>query len=485
MAANALQFVIDTEGTGQWNVTSEVRRFQFGTRSPGGFWEARVELETAPRDIWQYYHAWPGGTLTIRALGALIWEGDLVGFRTLDPLTVMARGEIMRMRMTELWRIFADAEYRNWAPELGAERAFQIDNNNRVYVAGNRGVIYEADDEGQVTYPDDGVVLGAGIVRIEATAEIEVDYGDWVAELRDGAGTVLWSATASAGAAEIDIEVAGAEELTFALRATAGVNLGDVDWDAGDVTAPHARLTQVVVRTLDPTTSNAVIAALLDTAGIDEFALGAPGLTLDRAAWQGARPLKALEDVAGIGDGEEPWLFVIYEHGAIFRAWANDPDWILLPEDLARGWDLQQDRADVRNAVRAQLPDGWLSDWQTDADSIALYGRYEETIDAPQTSRAEAARYASIRLEERAEPWGTLEANAGEWIRKPDLTSWPAYFVRAGDVIAVRDVIPGEDVLIRVAETEFDGRRLRITPLGADNRLETILATLDREARGV
>ena len=484
MVAEALQFIIDTEGTGHWDVTSEVRRFQFGTRSPGGFWETRVTLDTAPRNIWQYYHAWPGGTLTRRSLGALIWEGDLAGFRTLDPLTVIARGEVLRLRLPELWRIFADAEYRNWAPELGEERAFAVDNNNRVYVAANRGVIYEAGDEGRVAYPEAGVVLGAGITRFEATAEIDVDYGDWVAELRDGAGTVLWSTTSSTET-EIDVAVNSAEELLFALRATAEVNLGDVDWEAGDVTEPSARLTQVVVRTLNPTTSDAIIEALLDLKEIDSFDVKATGLELDRAAWQGVRPLVALEDVVSLGDGAEPWLFTVYEHGAVFRAWSDDPDWILLPEDLARGWDLQQDRDDVRNAVRAKLPDGTITAWQTDADSIADYGRHEETLDILQTSQAEAVRYARVYLEERKEPVGTIEADAGEWIHKPDLTSWPAYFVRAGDVIAVRDVIPGEDVLIRVAETEFDGRRLRITPVGADNRLETLLASLDREARSV
>ena len=484
--AAALQFVISMDA-GRRDVTSEVRGFEFSTRSPGGFWEARVELETAPRDIWQYYHTWPGGTLMIRALGALIWQGDLVGFRTLDPLTVMARGEVLRLRMPEIWRVFADARYTGWTPGLGRKRSFTVDNNNRVYVAGNCGVIYEDGDFGEVSYPKDSVVLGGPgvgeIVRFEATVDVNIDDGDWVVMLLTDLGTELWATITSVEAGTIDVAVPYATGLVWRLMAIDRVNLGDLDCDDEAIALPSARLTDVVVRTMDPTLSDDVIEAILAEKEIESFDVQAPGLELDRATWQGERALVALEDVVALGDGTAPWVFVVYEYGAIFRAWATAPDWILLKEDLVQGWSLEQDRDDVRNAVRARFPDGWVSFWQEDADSIATYGRHEETLRLPRTGYAEAVRYAQVYLEEHAEPVGVIEADAGAWIHKGDLTSWPAYFVRAGDVIAVRDVVPGEDVLIRVAETRFDGRRLRILPVGADNRLETILATLERKVK--
>jgi len=58
--------------------------------------------------------------------------------------------------------------------------------------------------------------------------------------------------------------------------------------------------------------------------------------------------------------------------------------------------------------------------------------------------------------------------------------------IRAGDVIALRDVIPLQDLLIRVAETQYTGATMQITPLGASSRLEVILARRNaQQVRGV
>jgi hypothetical protein len=576
-----LQFIVESEGTGWWDVTGLVRRFQFGTRTPGGFWEARVTLDAAARDIWQYYHGWPGGTLTVRAVGLLVWEGDLAGFRSLDPLTLVARGEVLRLRGPELWRAYADASFASWEPVRTDSMTFNVDNNNRLYVEAVSSVVYEAGDEGQVTYPED-LVLGAGITYFEAHALIVLRYGPWIVEVRDDAGSVLWSTTSSVET-DVAVAVSSASGLIFALRATVDAELtppalvvdlagavgalsnGDYQYvvtfvDANGESAPSngarvtvsdagsdgqvsvteiptgysgttarrlyrtkadgntyyylaeiadnttttytdntadgslgaelstettsARLTQVVVRTLHPTYSESVVEDVLDLKSIASFDVQATGLTLDSAVWQGEKALKALEDVVELGDGAFPWVFVVYEHGAIFRAWATEADWVLLPEDVGGRWKLQLDRDDVRNAVRAQLPDNTFTAWQTDDDSIALYGRHEATIDVPQTSQAEAVRYAQVYLESHADPLSSIEADAGATIHKPDLTPWPAYLVRAGDVITVRDIVPGEDLSVRVKETTFDGKRLRLIPMGSDNRLEIILAALERQAKG-
>jgi hypothetical protein len=577
-----LQFIVESEGTGWWDVSGLVRRFQFGTRTPGGFWEARVMLDAAARDIWQYYHGWPGGTLTVRAVGLLVWEGDLAGFRSLEPLTLVARGEVLRLRGPELWRAYADASFASWEPVRTDSMTFNVDNNNRLYVEAVSSVVYEAGDEGQVTYPED-LVLGAGITYFEAHALIVLRYGPWIVEVRDDAGSVLWSTTSSVET-DVAVAVSSASGLIFALRATvdaeltppapvtdlAGAGAGALSngaykyvvtfVDANGESAPSnssritvsdagsdgqvsvteiptgysgttarrlyrtkadgstyyylteiadnttttytdnvadgslgaelstettsARLTQVVVRTLHPTYSESVVEDVLDLKSIASFDVQATGLTLDSAVWQGEKALKALEDVVELGDGAFPWVFVVYEHGAIFRAWATEADWVLLPEDVGGRWKLQLDRDDVRNAVRAQLPDNTFTAWQTDDDSIALYGRHEATIDVPQTSQAEAVRYAQVYLESHADPLSSIEADAGATIHKPDLTPWPAYLVRAGDVITVRDIVPGEDLSVRVKETTFDGKRLRLIPVGSDNRLEIILAALERQAKG-
>lgn len=236
------------------------------------------------------------------------------------------------------------------------------------------------------------------------------------------------------------------------------------------------KVTQVTVRTLNSTTGEDIIGEILTANGLSGT-LQVSGLEIDQMVSEGRSGIDVIRDVAYLGDGEQSWVFVIYENGAEFRPWSTTPDWLVTRADLVT-WSIQRDRENVFNAVRARLPDRWTSDWFEDAESIARYGRREKTLNLPQTSQAEAQRLAQIYLSEMANVLSSLRIEATRLVRKPDNSLWPAVMIRAGQVVALRDLIPQQDVIVRVAETTFNGNTLQIVPVGASNRLEVLLAKL-------
>lgn len=464
---NDLQFVIKTGATGRQDITERVGDYQLRTRVPGGFWDARIEVASPERDAWLLFDSWPGGDLMVRGVGEVVWQGDAVAPRiAADRLRMTARGQALRMRGREQWEVYADAGYARWYP-VESEK-FDLDNNNRVWVASRQNIEYSTWEFGEVRYPESGTVLGANIARVQATVEVAIESGTWRAGFISEIGQPwLWSTT-SAGTYQVDF-TCDVERLSFILIALAD----------GEGVAT-ARATQVIIRTMNPTYGESIIADVLGDNGLDVLHLQETGLALDNALWQGDHDFAVIEDVAAFGDGQETWVFALYEEGAEYRPWGSTADWLILPEDVER-WTIQEDRDDVRNAVRARLPDGWLSDWQTDADSIGLYGQREETLDVPMTTRDEATKWAQIYLAERKRAITGVQAEPGAWIHKPDGTRWPAYLVRAGDVVVIRDVVPGTDITIRVEETEVSPRGLQIIPMGGPGRLEVIWAAQARQ----
>lgn len=270
----------------------------------------------------------------------------------------------------------------------------------------------------------------------------------------------------------IDEAVADAEGLVWALRK-----------DGNGAGEASARLTYVVVRTVDPATTSDIVEALLATAGVDGI-VDASGLDADRAIYAGgsATAMRALGEMAALGDGAEGWVFAIYDmngddSGAEFRAWDDTATWLLTANESRFKWTLEWKLSDIYNAVRGELPDGYRTDWHTDADSIAYFGaRREKTLRLPMTTRAEAATWAQLYLEDHAWARAALRLDAGELCRKPDGSLFPATFIRGGDVITLRDMIPDRDEVIRVQEVSVSNGTVTVVPVGVDDRLEVILS---------
>jgi hypothetical protein len=144
-------------------------------------------------------------------------------------------------------------------------------------------------------------------------------------------------------------------------------------------------------------------------------------------------------------------------------------------------WRLEWRLSDVVNAVRAEMPDGYRTDWITDDDSILHYQvRREKTVRVPMTTQDEAARWAALYLDDHAWARASLRISSGLWCRKPDGSEYPAGFIRAGDVIALRDLVPDSDEEIKVKEVSVSDRGVDIVPVGGERRLDVLLATRER-----
>ncbi len=463
-----MQMLITTATRGAEDLTARVSAWSFDTRVGVGFATARISISAPQRDLWYLLNAGSEDLVEFRYAGVLVWQGYFAGAtRRGTQLELTAEGPGMRLNDTEVWRVFADAGYSAWESALAEDSAFNADNNNRVYVGAPSGT-YTTGDEGTVVYPDDLTVLGAGIVRVEAHALVTLTSGAWVAELRTDAGGVLWSSSVDADT-DIAVTVAEADGLVWALRAT-GTGSG----------AAEARLTQVIVRTLYPGTNSTIISALLTAAGSAADQVADTGLAVDRAFWQGVGHGTALREMAELGDGAAAWRFTMYEQER-FGAWPEAATWLLVAGEGDVEIGYQRDA--VFNAVRARLPDGYMTDWLMDAASIARWGRREKTLELQQTSQAEAARLAAVYLADYAWPVAGLRIAAGAVIRAADGSLWPAWRVRAGQVLTLRDVFPYRDVDIRIAETQATPSGVSLTPQGATNRLEVLLAAQERRLR--
>ncbi len=471
-----LQVIARLERWGPVDVTDMLANWRFGTRVGVGFDVADITVEGSESGLWVLQDHGAEDTLEFWGNGELVWRGLLAGGglqgsgSMVSVLQLTAEGKGLRLRDLEVWRVFADPDYGRWLADDNLKEGWSADNNNRVFVGASGTFI--TGDESAVRYPDAETELGGAIVQIEALAVVEIISGSWIAELRDDDGNVLWSAIADTDpdGEAIDEVVADADGLVVALRATAD--------GAGEATF---RLTQVTVRLVDLCTSSDIVEALLTTYGGLETDISASGVQVDRAAWQGESYLEAISDMAALGDGAEAWLFQVYDDTASLGPWPETALWRLEREDLTQ-WRVEWRRDAVINAVRAELPDGWRSSWITDTDSIARWGRRELTLRLPMTTRTEAEILAAIYLDERAWPLASLQIEAGSRCRKVDRsTAWPIWLIRAGDSVVLHDLLPDEDRVIQVAETEMSAGGMRITPRGVDTRLDVILAGMERK----
>lgn len=567
MKAN-IQIFVTTASLGTLDLTERAESYRFGTLQPFGWWQAQVNILAPERDLWMLVDADEPGTLDFVANGETVWRGDLAGL-TLErnKLAITAEGPAVALKDHEVWRAFADSEYRRWASADSDK--FDRDNNNRLYMASRSNVEFGEGEEARIYWPEVAGMFDGRVKRLSAHVECAAWGRAWTIGLR-GDGAVIWSfnftghPTGSANMHIVAVENRGvldseyveiintgslektitgftlwsgstqiytvptftmpagksirihsaagvdtATDLYMALSAAAFVEssgLAALNNSSGSVRCTYhwfdievaldatsieffletrqdgfanafARVTQVCVRTLDPTTNEGVIREVLTDNALALADVRATGLTIDQAVYEGRPGTDVIRDMAFLGDGANSWVFVIYADGAEFRPWSASPDWLLTRADLD-SWSIARDRANVSNAVRAKLPDKWISEWFTNDASIARYRRREKTLSLPQTSREEARRWAQIYLAENAYVLSSLRIEAGRLVRKPDNSLWPAVMIRAGDVIVLRDLIPDQDVSIRVAETQFNGASLQIVPMGVSSRLEVLLAKL-------
>jgi len=465
-----MQIIFVSGQFGRIDLTERVSSWNFATRDGVGFLDASFRVSGSEHDLYPLVSAIGADRVEFWAYGERVWWGYFAGPRLAgrgllaNQLTVRAEGAGQRLKDGEVWRVFSDVEYGRWSPAATLPAGFGADNNNRVYV-GAKGALND-EDSGSVTYPETGVVLGAGLVRLRARALVVITSGSFEARIEDGDGATLWSTTSNHDA-DIDLTLSSVDGLALVLECTV---TGDSEG--------YARLTELRVQTLANCTPDAISGAILDDEGVD-YNAEASDVDVDAAVYQGETPLRVIQDMAYLGNGEESWRFVLYDD-AEFAPWVESETAQVARRDLP-GWEIEYRRDDVINAVRVELPDGWRSDWVENEESIAQWGRREKTLALEKMARTLAEQYAAIYLEENAWPIAGIKLESGAMVQRSDGSPWPAVLLRAGDVLKLRDLIPGDPRIVRIYETEAGADGVRITPQGAINRIEYLLATQKRE----
>ncbi|MBN2389884.1 MAG: hypothetical protein JXR84_04130 [Anaerolineae bacterium] len=469
-----MQIIFVSGRFGRIDLTERVSSWSFATRDGVGFLDASFRVAGSENDLYPLVSAIGSDIVEFWAYGERVWWGYFSGPRLAgrgllaNQLTVKVEGAGQRLKDGEVWRVFSDVEYGRWSPESTLPAGFGADNNNRVYV-GAQGALLEG-HSGSVTYPETGVVLGAGLIRLRARALVVITSGSFEARIEDGDGATLWSTTENHDA-DIDLTLDNVDGLALVLECTV---TGDSEG--------YVRLTELRVQTLVSCTPDAIAGAILDDEGVT-YAADVSTVDVDAAVYQGETPLRVIQDMAYLGDGEESWRFTLYD-GANLAAWDSVETVQARRRDLP-GWEIEYRRNDVVNAVRTELPDGWRSDWVEDGDSIAQWGRREKTLALDKMARTLAEQYAVLYLKENAWPIAGIKLESGAVVQRADGSPWPAVMLRSGDVLMLRDLIPGDPRVVRIYETEASKGGVRITPQGALNRVEYLLATQKRESSEV
>lgn len=279
----------------------------------------------------------------------------------------------------------------------------------------------------------------------------------------------------------------------------------DVQWDVGKIIVTaygyYANLGDVPYRTAYNAVASVIIKAVL-TANCSQIAadqsnIDATDITITSAAgddYLDIYPNELFEKLLAFSDStHKKWYFSIWENRIPYLKALNMDTlhWQVSLGDFAR-FRLKRSAADLWNSVYSVYDAGGLTR-TADADDTTSQTQYGITRQyrIPNLGTVAAAAAQAMRdgwLEEHKDIWPTLtDMVLGPYVYDSYGVRWPSSWVRAGQTLRVRDLIPASEELdgyIRtistyyIVGTEYDVDRaqLRITPDVENKMLQTILA---------
>lgn len=435
----------------------------------------------------------PGLRARLGWAGGVIWEGRVEDITLGNgEVTIGALGDARAMddtRYTELW---SDSNVGAWVPtrtELIAGRVperWEIDTNNRLYLAPRKGETYpQYGGIGSMYYetPSQSTRL---IVGLTASYAVLLPSG-WEVSINRmsgfGGAVTVWSlaATGLAQTGTISVTFTGMPQLEyFALKTSAGS--ATLATDTGTY---YARLTDVRVRstTAATVTANAIVADIIAQANTvnagalstSQRMIASPGLDLRQEVYEDMAPSAVLDRLAAYGDSSgNPYIWGCWEGRELFfrprgtggRAWACDAGALSVTQRL--DGLINSTYATYQEAAGRTL----RTAAQTNAASIQRYGRTRQgVVPADTTSPTTAATVAATATAATATPVPTATIQIR---RFSTLSGAPARgeWVRAGDTITIRNLDPSGVAAIdrirtfRVAQTRYDviADTVEITP---------------------
>ena len=242
-----------------------------------------------------------------------------------------------------------------------------------------------------------------------------------------------------------------------------------------------------------------VLAANCSQIASDQSNINATDVTITSAAddsYLDIYPYEIVEKLLDFSDtGKDKWYFAIWEDRIpyLFMRDASSLDWIITLGDLAR-MRLRHRGGDMWNSCYAiYQSSGTLTRTATadDSDSQTEYGvtRRKVIPDLGEVSATAAQAYRDGWLEDHKDVWPQLEEiTIGDKVYNTSGITYPSFWVRAGEVIRIRDLVPATEDLTTIqrdalrtfyiVETQYDVEKGQLAiKVDTDNpRIDAVLA---------
>lgn len=395
--------------------------------------------------------------------GAIVqWEGRI------EDIQIVAGG--IRFGALGYWRALFDAPYTAlWSDSSVANfriltnsdnvndvpAAYETDNNNRLYIAPRNGEDYAGNSKRCVWAYQIPSQSGRQIVAVDYSYVLDAP-ADWRLSIINFSSS--WGVTAIArNITSTGSALSGTASDTFTATDRIGFRLIYNAASAtytGQTGAAYCRLTGIRVKTTTAATitAPAVVADLIShIGGINSGTISTataevedPGVDLDQAIYLDAMPADIIKSLAAIGDDSDPpvrYEAGIYEDRRLFfrpagsaaRAWYVDitaPDMQRSLESLINSAYGVYDGGKYRTATAED-------DQSIDENNITR----RAAVQATTTSATTAAVYRDAAIEAGKNGRGRAAIRARRLFDENG-APWPAWAVRAGDTITIRNLPP-------------------------------------------
>ena len=242
----------------------------------------------------------------------------------------------------------------------------------------------------------------------------------------------------------------------------------------------------------------AVLTACCTQISSDQSNIQLTDITIDSAAADGyvdIYPRQIVEKLLAFSDTTSlRWYFAIWEDRVPYLTSRDDStlDWVVQLQDFS-AFDLQHKASEMWNQVYAIYRSSGTLTRTSDADDLDSQGKYGLTRqyvipDLGEVTAFAAGAQRDAFLQEHKDIWPTLSNMVlGQWVYDANGKRFPSWWLRAGQVLRVRDLVPASadagsvarDALrtFYIVETEYnvDEGTMRLIPDTEHQGLDSIL----------